>query len=72
MRLEKQNRRGCFGFLLFLAILAAVIAWMGLGGAPEETVADDPQGPVDAVPPPRGPAAPAGVDKPAPRPAVRP
>ena len=66
MRLENQNRRGCVGLLLFLALVAAAIAWMSFGGVPGETVADDVEGPVDAVPPPRGKAAPAGTSVPQP------
>jgi hypothetical protein len=71
MRLEKQNRRGCIGLLVFLALLAGVILWMSLGGVQDETVADDPKGPVDAVPPPRGAAPPPGHNPP-PHPAVKP
>jgi hypothetical protein len=58
MRLEKQNKRSCIGLLAVLAVLAAIVVWMSLGGMPGETTADDPKGPVDAVPPPRGPATP--------------
>jgi hypothetical protein len=67
MQLEKQNRRGCLGMLAVLAILAAVIVWMSLGGVSDKTLADDPKGPVDAVPPPAAPRPPA--DNPAPPPA---
>ena len=61
MRLEKKNKRSCLGLLILLAILAAVIVWMSLGGVPAETTADDPAGPVDAVPPPPGKRAPPGT-----------
>jgi hypothetical protein len=70
MQLEKQNKRSCIGLLIVLGLILAAIAWAGLGGVPDETTADDPQGPVDAVPPPRGPATPGAG--PAPTPAVKP
>ena len=66
MRLEKQNKRSCLGLLAVLAVLAAIILWMSLGGVSDQTVADDPRGPVDAVPPPRGAAAPPGASIPQP------
>jgi hypothetical protein len=68
MRLEKQNRRSCIALLLFLALLAALVLWMSLGGFSSQTVGDDikgdvdgPSAPADAPPPPgRGaPGAPA-------------
>lgn len=65
MQLEKQNKRSCLGLLAVLAIIAAIVLWMSLGGVPEETTADDPQGPVDAVPPP-GRAVPPGSKAPPP------
>jgi hypothetical protein len=65
MRLEKQNRRSCIGLLLFLAALAALILWMSLGGVREETIADDPKGQVDPVPPVGAPA-PVGANTPPP------
>ena len=71
MNLEKQNKRSCIGLLAVLAIIAGIVLWMSLGGVPEETTADDPKGPVDAVPPPVGPAAPVGSN-PAPAPARKP
>ena len=52
--------------LALLAVLAGIILWMSLGGVPGETVADDVEGPVDAVPPPRGQGAPAGSGVPQP------
>jgi hypothetical protein len=67
MQLEKQNKRSCLGLLAVLAIIAAVVLWMSLGGVPEETTADDPKGPVDAIPPPAAPKPPG--DNPAPPPA---
>ncbi len=70
MRLEKQNKRSCIGLLAVLAVLAAIVVWMSLGGVSSETTADDPKGPVDAVPPPRGPATPGAG--PSPTPAVKP
>jgi uncharacterized membrane protein YagU involved in acid resistance len=68
MRLEKQNRRSCLGLLAFLAVLAGIIVWMSLGGVKSDTPANDPQGPVDAIPPPRGKAPPPGTAVPAPAP----
>jgi hypothetical protein len=70
MQLEKQNKRSCLALLIVLALILAAVAWVSLGGVPEETTADDPQGPVDAVPPPRGTPTP-GVG-PNPTPAVKP
>jgi hypothetical protein len=67
MQLEKQNKRGCLGLLAVLAIIAAAVLWMSLGGVSDETTADDPKGPVDAVPPPASPKPPG--DNPAPPPA---
>ena len=67
MQLEKQNKRGCLGMLAVLAIILGIVLWMSLGGVPDETNADDPKGPIDAVPPPAGKAAPLGAN-PAPAP----
>ena len=71
MRLEKKNKRSCIGLLIALAILAGVILWMSLGGVPAETIADDPRGAVDAVPPPPGTRPPPGTTQQTP-PAVAP
>ena len=71
MQLEKQNKRSCLGLLAVLAILAGIVLWMSLGGVRSETPADDPRGPVDAVPPPPGAKAPPGHN-PAPLPARKP
>jgi hypothetical protein len=70
MQLEKQNKRSCIGLMALLAIIVAVVAWMSLGGVPDKTTADDPKGPVDAVPPPTTPAPPG--DNPAPLPPRKP
>ena len=64
MRLEKQNRRSCLGLLVLLALLVAAIAWASLGGVSDQTAADDPQGPIDAVPPPADKTPPAGTGQP--------
>jgi hypothetical protein len=61
MRLEKKNKRSCIGLLILLGILAGVIVWMSLGGVPAETMADDPAGAIDAIPPPPGKRAPPGT-----------
>jgi hypothetical protein len=66
MQLEKQNKRSCLGLLALLALIVAAVTWMSLGGVPEESTADDVRGPVDAVPPPRGPATPGAGPNPAP------
>ena len=58
MRLEKQNRRSCIGFLILLALAAALIAWMSLGGITSETPADDVKGDIsgpEAAPTPSKP-----------------
>jgi len=65
MRVEKQNRRSCLALLVILAALAGIILWMSLGGVPGETIADDPKGQIDPVPPIGGPA-PAGANTPPP------
>jgi hypothetical protein len=68
MRIEKQNRRSCIALLVLLALLAALVLWMSLGGYSSETVGDDvkadvdgPNAPGGALPPgsEAGPAAPA-------------
>jgi hypothetical protein len=66
MNLEKQNKRSCLGLLAVLAIIAGIVLWMSLGGVRSETTANDPKGPVDAVPPPAGPKIPPGSGAPAP------
>jgi hypothetical protein len=66
MRLETKNKRSCIGLLLVLALLAGAILWMSLGGVSSQTTADDPEGPVDAVPPPPGAQAPPGTAQPPP------
>ena len=58
MRLEKQNRRSCIGLMIVLALLAALIVWMSLGGVTSETPADDVKGDVsgpEAAPTPSKP-----------------
>jgi hypothetical protein len=48
MRPDKQNRRGCIIFSVFLAAIAALILWAALGGVSSESTADDPQQGVNA------------------------
>ncbi len=59
MRPDQQNRRSCIGLLLFLAVLAAVIAWMALGVMPGQMMQDDPKGTVGSGAPPPGAQQPA-------------
>ena len=71
MQLQEQNKRSCLALLAVIALILAAVAWMSLGGVPEETTADDPKGPIDAVPPPPCKAAPVGTN-PTPPPVQKP
>jgi hypothetical protein len=66
MRIDKQNRRGCAVIVLFLAALAALIAYASFGGVSSQSVGDDVKGGMSAAGAPPKPGAPPGAGEPAP------
>jgi hypothetical protein len=66
MRLEKQNRRGCLIVSIFLAVIAALIAYASFGGVSSESIGDDVRGGMSAAGTVPKPGTPPGAGAPAP------